>query len=264
MAVSDLVSKKDCYILEVAALLHDIGKIGVPDSILLKPGALRKTEWTTMSRHDDFGVEIVDAAFGSPELTNIIRCHHAFFDGHAREEGLPSGIDIPLRARILSIADAFDAMTSRRVYRDAMNKNEAFDELRRCADRQFDPKLVEHFIQAYCANSENRASPLADESLETAICIGLEAERLGAVSDGSDNAALQKIARRLMDAATRLERPRIAELAGEVSRAAEQETDLEGLLEKTRDLLDLCYLSQQETVDRLQEEEPFRQMQTTS
>ncbi len=132
-----------------------------------------------------------------------------------------------------------------------MSETDAFAELRRCAGEQFDPKLVEHFIQAYLANSENRTSARADESLETAICIGLEAERLGSVSDGSDNAALHRMADRLTDAATRLALPRIAELADDVSRAAAQELDMEGLLNKTRELLELCYSSQQETVEHL-------------
>ena len=140
------ITPSDVRVMEAAALLHDIGKIGVPDAILLKPGALNDDEWDVMERHDRIGTDIIDSAFDSSELTLIVRCHHAYFDGQDAAFGDFKGLVIPLRARLLSIADAFDAMTSDRPYRKALSNQIAFCELRKCAKSQFDPQLVELFI----------------------------------------------------------------------------------------------------------------------
>ena len=142
-----IMGASDCFVLEVAALLHDIGKLGVPDSILLKPGPLTEQEWKVMHAHGRMAVDIIASAFASPELTEIIRTHHAWYGGSGPEGELPTGEHIPLAARILSLADAFDAMTTDRPYRRAMTHSEAFAELRRCAGTQFDPALVERFVE---------------------------------------------------------------------------------------------------------------------
>ncbi|MEZ6116910.1 MAG: HD domain-containing protein [Pirellulaceae bacterium] len=147
--------RREIYVLEVAALLHDIGKIGVPDSILLKPGPLTKEEWQIMSKHDDIGVDILAAAFSCPELSEIVRCHHAFYG--ANNQDLPTGEAIPLASRIIALADAYDAMVSDRVYRKGMPPEDAFAELRRCSGTQFDPQLVERLIEvAQCRQREWR------------------------------------------------------------------------------------------------------------
>jgi diguanylate cyclase (GGDEF)-like protein/PAS domain S-box-containing protein len=146
---ASLLSKADCYTLEMAALLHDIGKVGVPDSILLKSGELSHDEWTVMDRHELFGVEIVRKAFASSQLAAIIQYHRAWFNGLARNESLPAGASIPIEARLLAIADAYDSMTMNRSWRKGRTRIEAFEELRRCAGTQFDPELVEHFIAGF-------------------------------------------------------------------------------------------------------------------
>ena len=146
MMAEGIVSASECYVIEIGALLHDIGKIGVPDNILLKPGSLTPEEWQVMEKHDRIGVEIIRASFSSELLSAIVENHHAFFGGGARHKGLPTGLDIPIGARMLSIADAYDAMVSDRVYREGRPPAEAFEELRRCAGTQFDPELVERFI----------------------------------------------------------------------------------------------------------------------
>src|SRR5206468_2851242 len=110
----DFVQPQDLPVLEAAALLHDIGKLGVPDAILQKPGPLTADEWMLMRLHARMGVEIVTAAFGTPALTEIVAMHHAHYAGGAESDGLPRGTAIPLAARILAIADAYDAMTSDR------------------------------------------------------------------------------------------------------------------------------------------------------
>ncbi|MDH3583712.1 MAG: diguanylate cyclase, partial [Phycisphaerae bacterium] len=240
MSAEDLMSTSDCFVLEIAALLHDIGKIGVPDAILLKPGPLDEEEWKVMESHDLMGIEIINAAFNSIELTNIVRYHHAYFDGQAREESLPSGHDIPLRARILSIADAYDAITSDRVYRKGRTHEEAVVELRRCAGGQFDPELVERFIEAISARDQDRAARPLEARTETGLRIGLELERILSVIEAQDIAQLAAQAEHLSQIAGTLNLPQVAESAGQLSQAASTEGGLDQILETTNELVDLC------------------------
>lgn len=131
--------------LELFSLLHDMGKIGISDQILNKKGSLDELEWQEIQKHPEIGFRIAQA---SPEIVHIaeyILCHHEHWDGNGYPQGL-KGRSIPLAARILAIADAFDAMTSDRSYRKAMTVDQAIDELRRCAGAQFDPELVEVFL----------------------------------------------------------------------------------------------------------------------
>ncbi len=236
----NLMSFNDSFVLEVSALLHDIGKIGVPDSILLKPGPLTDQEWKVMGAHDRMGIEIIDAAFGSAELTNIVRNHHAFFGGNARDPGLPTGLDIPLRARILSAADAFDAMVTDRVYQKSRNHEEAFAELRHCSGTQFDPALVELLIQTVTARNNDQSDRLLSASVDIALRIGLEIERVTVALDANDFSTLTAMTGRLSEVATKLELPRIAKLATELHQSVTSEFDLERMLGTTTELLDLC------------------------
>lgn len=159
VVAQDLLSERDCFILEAAALLHDVGKVGVPDSVLLKAGPLTADEWKVMATHAELGSELVQLAFGCDELREVIRTHHSWFAGDPRMPHLPSGEDISRSARILSIADAYDAMVSDRVYRRGRSRDDAIKELRRCAGKQFDPKLVERFAALVTATSQRPAKP---------------------------------------------------------------------------------------------------------
>ncbi len=249
----NLMSFNDSFVLEVSALLHDIGKIGVPDSILLKPGPLTDQEWKVMGAHDRMGIEIIDAAFGSAELTNIVRNHHAFFGGNARDPGLPTGLDIPLRARILSTADAFDAMVSDRVYQKGREQEAAFAELRRCSGTQFDPVLVELLIQTVTTRSNDQSDQILSASGDIALRIGLEIERLIVALDANDFSALAAMTSRLAEVATKLELPRIAELATDLNQSISSEFDLEKMLGSTTELIDLCRSLQGEALCTLRE-----------
>jgi putative nucleotidyltransferase with HDIG domain len=235
-----LMSINDCFLLEVAAMLHDIGKLGVPDAILLKPGALTEEEWKVMRTHDQMGVEIISAAFGSEALTDIVRTHHAWFSGNPENPGLPQGRDIPLGARILTIADAFDAMVSDRPYHRPKNREQAFTELRRCAGKQFDPELVERLITAVQASDNTRAQPALSVSQQTALRIRLEIERLACALDDRDLTMLSAMASRISAVASKDGLPQIAEVASTLEKTASNQADLEGVLRLTNELLELC------------------------
>jgi HD-GYP domain-containing protein (c-di-GMP phosphodiesterase class II) len=126
------------------ALLHDIGKIGVSDSILLKPGPLTEEEWAVMRTHPELGFMMVADVKQLERAREIILNHHERFDGKGYPRGL-NGEAIPLGARLFTIADAFDAMVSDRPYRKGMTLPEARDEVRRCSGTQFDPICVAAF-----------------------------------------------------------------------------------------------------------------------
>ena len=132
--------------LRWGALLHDIGKLGVPDSILLKPGKLNEKEWEEMRKHPQYAYELLsEIEFLKPAL-DIPYCHHERWDGTGYPRGL-KGEEIPLSARIFAVVDAWDAMRSDRPYRKALPVEEAMEEIRKGAGTQFDPKVVEAFLQ---------------------------------------------------------------------------------------------------------------------
>jgi putative nucleotidyltransferase with HDIG domain len=139
-------AKVDVRTLRRGALLHDIGKIGIPDEILRKAGELDGSEWRVMKRHPAYGARILA---GIPYLSGaaeIVHHHHERFDGSGYPDGL-AGEDIPLGARIFALADALDAMTSDRPYRRAMSLEDAITEIERCSGKQFDPAIVSAFLR---------------------------------------------------------------------------------------------------------------------
>jgi HD-GYP domain-containing protein (c-di-GMP phosphodiesterase class II) len=135
------LSGEDLTELELGAMLHDIGKIGVPDAILNKPGPLSEDDWEAMRRHPMLGVEMLAGVPFLSAAMPLIRHHHERWDGKGYPDGL-AGEAIPLGARIFAVADSFDAMTSRRPYRQPLTLRDARAELARCAGGQFDPVVV--------------------------------------------------------------------------------------------------------------------------
>ncbi|NUM48077.1 MAG: HD domain-containing protein [Anaerolineales bacterium] len=128
------------------ALLHDIGKIGVPDAILLKPGPLTKEEWDVMRQHPVYAYQmLVDVTFIGPAI-EIPYLHHEKWDGTGYPLGL-KGEDIPLSARIFAIVDVWDALCSKRPYRDAWEREQILDHIRKGSGKHFDPKVVEAFME---------------------------------------------------------------------------------------------------------------------
>ena len=139
-------SEKDCDNLRQIALLHDIGKIGIPDSILNKPGKLTAEEYDVMKTHVSIGARILKGFTLVEHLDEGVRYHHERYDGRGYMEGL-KGEEIPLDARIIGIADAFDAMTSNRVYRERLDMETVIGELKKGRGAQFDPALVDVFLE---------------------------------------------------------------------------------------------------------------------
>lgn len=133
--------------VELGAVLHDIGKIGISDSVLRKPGYLAADEIEQMKTHPRKGVEIIASSEFLTPVTGIILHHHERYDGTGYPCGL-EGEDIPVVARVLSVADTFDAMTTDRPYRPGLSRDAAVEEIRREAGAQFDPKVVEAFLRA--------------------------------------------------------------------------------------------------------------------
>jgi HD-GYP domain-containing protein (c-di-GMP phosphodiesterase class II) len=128
------------------ALLHDIGKIGIPDSILLKPGPLTDDEWEVMRRHPTYAHELLaPIAYLRPSL-DIPYCHHEKWDGSGYPRGL-AGETIPLAARIFAVVDVWDALSSDRPYRDAWPSEEVLQYLRDGAGAHFDPRIVDTFLR---------------------------------------------------------------------------------------------------------------------
>jgi len=137
--------------IRVASLLHDIGKIGVPAQILEKPGPLSPDEWQAVVQHPRIGQVIIDRVAAVRDAGAIILHHHERFSGHGYPHGLRGG-DIPLGARIVAIADAYDAMVHDRPYQNAVSHEAAITELRKHAGIQFDPELVEIFCSLFSAS----------------------------------------------------------------------------------------------------------------
>ena len=134
--------------LQIAALLHDIGKIGIPDHILNKHGRLTPEEFEEIKKHSVIGATILNPLKELGDVVREIRPHQECFDGSGYPDGL-KGNDIPLIARIIAVADAFDAMTTSRPYRKKKSSEEAIQELKRCSGTQFDPIIVSAFLLSY-------------------------------------------------------------------------------------------------------------------
>jgi len=135
----------DYDILYVAGLVHDLGKVGIPDAVLLKPGKLEKDEFDIIKLHSVLSGEIVEKIPSMRYLATIVRHHHEAFDGSGYPDGL-KGKDIPFLSRILSIADVFDALTTKRIYRRAFSKEEAVEIMKKMKSK-FDPDLFSEFLE---------------------------------------------------------------------------------------------------------------------
>ncbi len=150
--------------VELAALLHDVGKIGVLDSILLKPSRLTQEEKSAVAQHREYGLEILSDCCGSERVLDAVRYAGVRYDG--QNSALPAqGDDIPLEARMISIVDAFDSMTTDHVYRPARSRERALNELFECAGKQFDPVLIKQFVEMLSQHQDALSSQVAQRWL---------------------------------------------------------------------------------------------------
>ena len=139
------ISNKELDEMSLFAMLHDIGKVGINDAILQKPGALTDAEWLEMKKHPEIGFRIAQNNVDLAPISEYILSHHERWDGNGYPRGL-KGEDIPILARILAIVDAFDAMTNERIYSKPRSHEAAAEEILRCAGTQFDPQIAQAFV----------------------------------------------------------------------------------------------------------------------
>lgn len=172
----DLTGKKRDQLI-AALRLHDVGKIGVPDSILKKEGKLTPEEWVVMKLHVEKGAKILEPLTDFKDVAEIIRCHHEFYNGSGYPQGL-KGDEIPIEAAIVSVVDAFHAMISTRCYKRGYPLEFALSELESNAGKQFHPKVVEAFVSALKKNmfgyyktriNQERQSQAAQENEQKAV-----------------------------------------------------------------------------------------------
>jgi len=147
MSIAEVTGGIDILRFRLAGDLHDVGKIGVPDNVLNKPGRLTPEEYALVQRHPETGAHILEPLIDDPLVLGVVRWHHERWDGKGYPDGL-AGDAIPLGARVLAVADTLDAMTSRRAYRDGVPWETAVEEIRRCTGTQFDPRVSAAFEKA--------------------------------------------------------------------------------------------------------------------
>ncbi len=164
------LSDEELNELRIGSILHDFGKIGIPDSIINKKGKLTKEEYNIMKKHPERGYQIIKQVIGNPRILEIIRYHHERIDGKGYPRGLEGG-DIPFLARIVGIADAYHAMTSDRPYRKAFSPRSAADELIKYSGIQFDAELVEVFVALLKENNylDNRVADFGELKIPDSI-----------------------------------------------------------------------------------------------
>ncbi len=151
IAIEMKMDKYQINQLKTAGLLHDIGKIGIDEKILNKAGSLNAEEWEVIKGHPETGWRILSSASEFTELAGFVLEHHERWDGTGYPKGL-HGVEISLPARIIAIADAYEAMTGKRSYRESLSEKAAVEEITRCAGTQFDPKLAKLFIAKVLGN----------------------------------------------------------------------------------------------------------------
>jgi putative nucleotidyltransferase with HDIG domain len=157
---------RELYDLELAALLHDVGKIAVPEEILQNTGKLTDEEFKYIKNHPIHGSNIIKPISEFKTISSIVLAHHEHYDG----KGYPNSLykdDIPLGARVMAVADAYDAMTSERPYRTALSHNFTVKEIVRCSGTQFDPGIVDVFLEIHDSFNEIKNSSSQDPQAET-------------------------------------------------------------------------------------------------
>ena len=142
------LSNQQSEMIHMAAHVHDIGKIGIPDAVLAKAGPLSHEEWGIIHRHPCIGADILRKSAELSEIADIVLYHHERWDGRGYPDGL-SGLAIPLGSRIIAICDSIDAMTTTRPYRRILSPQECWEEIRLCSGTMYDPDIVEVVLREW-------------------------------------------------------------------------------------------------------------------
>jgi hypothetical protein len=206
--------------------------------------------------HEGIGQEIVRSAFNNPELTELMAQHHCWYGGKPEQSGQPIGEAIPLSARLLAIADAYDAMVSDRVYRKGRARAEAFLELRSCAGTQFDPDLVERFITAVESRDDSRSTSSSLMPKNTALKVGLHMERLTHALDAGDMTSVAVFAGNISETASTSGTSSIVEAAQRLQSAASLTHNLVEITQFALELLDACRVAYKSYLPRTEEGKP--------
>ena len=243
-AAEGLLSMRECYVLEIAALLHDIGKIGIPDSILRKPGRLTTVELDAIHQYNRMGVQMVRGSFGATVLTEIVEQHVVHYDMSNCERGAGPSCHPSISARILAIANAYDTMVSELSYRNQMSRSQAFAELRKYAGTQFDPELVERFIGVVKSRYHLRPEAETQVTKESALSIGLLLEHLIAALDDQNLEQLADITTSLQITATTHGLMDIAKLTKTLLDMLDEDYDQIEFMQVAGELLDQCRSTQ--------------------
>lgn len=245
-----LMTPSQSYLLEIAALLHDIGKIGVPDAVLLKAEALTPDERELMRTHQRQGRELLRASFKSPELCGILEHHATPPNAKLVDSKTGQPMSVPLASRILAIADSYDSMVTDSVYRKALTRDAAFAELRRCAGTQFDAELVERFIVCVTARKAEQRK-VGQVSNDAALAIGQHIEQLVLALDRRDLTGLRDIASHMNRVAAKQGATTVADQAAGLEAALiSEDADLLAVLHEANELLKLCRQTQQPEIER--------------
>jgi HD superfamily phosphodiesterase len=236
-----LMKREDLYELEIAAILHDVGKIGVPDPILRKPGPLTPEEWQIMNRQDQMGVEIVRSAFASDRIIEYIRCHHLQFANALTQSCDGQEEVLPLGARIITVCDAYDSMTHDRVYRKARTPEEAFAELYRWSGVQFDPLIVRTLERVVSEGAESLTMLMP---ISQSLKLGAYVEDLTAAIAARDLDALAQVTKQVAATAAEYEFEPLLRATCELeSQISGQDTNLNELTRIADEILEFCRAS---------------------
>jgi putative two-component system response regulator len=166
-------NERERMMVRIGGYLHDIGKIGIADAILLKPGHLTDEETVEMRRHSEIGAAILEVHEAMSDIARVVRHHHERWDGHGYPSGL-AGEDIPIGARIIAVADAYSAMTTDRIYRPAMSMDHAWAELHAHCGTEFDPEIVAVFEQVVDEQGQlRRLAPEVEAVLNSSVHVPL-------------------------------------------------------------------------------------------
>ncbi len=161
------LSRDEAAAVRLGAILHDVGKIGIPDRILRQSMALTEDEMAWMRRHPQIGADIIGPVEGLHHVAPLIRHHHEKFDGTGYPKGL-KGEDIPLGSRIISVADAFEAMVADRIYRPSLGLNKALEEIKTGRGSHFDPRVVDAFLDLIATDTVHLPLPTKDQGQKIA------------------------------------------------------------------------------------------------